>query len=279
MSRLIRLLIGLGLFGGLLALGLYLGERVQTDPGYVLFAYAGVTVEMSLWTFVIVFIALSVMLWILFGIGQMLGQAPLSMWRLFGRARHRRADGRLIEGALWLRRDAPKRALDVLKKDANSESLPALHWLLASEAARRNEEHAVSEAYLAKAEQLIPHVPKPLPVEHPPTEFKTLMKSLKKHWREDWALLLESVGSEDALTRLSQLTALTQQIQSSVSLEIVQARLALRASLEAEARHHIERAKALDPDHPLVLLLEIEKVAGTSDALEHMRAQYIPRVS
>ncbi len=172
MSRLIRLLIGLGLFGGLLALGLYLGERVQTDPGYVLFAYAGVTVEMSLWTFVIVFIALSVMLWILFGIGQMLGQAPLSMWRLFGRARHRRADGRLIEGALWLRRDAPKRALDVLKKDANSESLPALHWLLASEAARRNEEYEVSEAYLAKAEQLIPHVPKPLPVEHPRLNLK-----------------------------------------------------------------------------------------------------------
>lgn len=279
MSRLIRLLIGLVLFGGLLALGLYLGERVQADPGYVLFAYAGTTVEMSLWTFLLVFIAVSVVLWIVFGIGQMLGQVPLSMWRVFGRARHRRADERLIEGALWLRRDAPERALAVLKKDAQTESLPALHWLLASEAARRTEEYAVSEDYLAKAEQLIPHVPKPLPVERPPTEFKALLKSLKKHWREDWALLLESVGSEDALTRLSQLTSLAQQIQTSVSLEIVQARLALRASLEAEASHHIAQANALDPEHPLVLLLEIERAAGPSDALEHMRAQYIPAVS
>jgi uncharacterized protein HemY len=275
-TRLIRLLIGLTAFGGLLALGLYLGERVQADPGYVLFAYAGTTVEMSLWTFVLVFIAVSVVLWVLFGLAQILGQAPFKAWRVIGRAQHRRADGRLIEGALWLRRDAPERALAVLKKDSDTETLPALHWLLASEAARRNADHAVSETYLAKAEQLMPHVPNPLPVERPPTEFKALVKSLKKHWREDWALLLESVGSEDALTRLSRLIPLTQHIQASVSLEIVQARLAMRASLEAEAAHHIMQAKALDAENPLVMLLEIEQAAGSSDALEQLRAHYVP---
>ena len=278
MSRLIRLLIWLTVLGGLLALGLYLGDRVKTDPGYVLFAYAGTTVEMSLWTFLVVFLVVSVVLWVLTGLGSAIGQAPITLWRVWGRARHRRADGRLVEGALWLRRDAPERALHVLQKNASSESLPALHWLLASEAARRLEQDTESEQYLARAEQLMSQVPKALPVEAPPADFKKLIKALKKQWREDWALLLESVGSEDALTRLSQLTPLTQQVTDSVALEIVQARLAMAASLEAEATHHVSRAIALDAANPLVLLLQIQHASGSTEALEHLRAQYLPNM-
>ena len=62
MSRLIRLSIWLGILGALLALGLYLGDRVKADPGYVLFAYGGYTIEMSLWAFVICFLAITVVL-------------------------------------------------------------------------------------------------------------------------------------------------------------------------------------------------------------------------
>ena len=148
MSSFLRTSIWVLVLGTLLALGLYLGDRVKTDPGYVLFAYGGYAVEMSLWVFLIVLIVFTVGFWIVFGLGGALGRFPTNVVRAWARIRHKKADLRLIEGALWLRRDEPSRALSVLQKDARSESLPALHWLLASEAARRLEKLDESQRYL-----------------------------------------------------------------------------------------------------------------------------------
>lgn len=275
MSRLIRLIVWIAVLTGLLALGLYLGDRVQADPGYVLFAYGGYTLEMSLWTAAVVFLLLMVAAWVLLGVGGALGRTPFALFQAWGRVRHRRADGRLVEGALWLRRDQPERALAVLKQDATSESLPALHWLLASEAARRLEQNEVSTQYLETAEELMRRVPKPVVEARAPEQFHTLLKSLKKHWREDWALQLESVGDEAPLERLSALTSLVKQHPESVALAIVEARLAMAAELEAEAKHHIARAVTLSPDHPLVLALQIEVAGGRTPALDQLRRRII----
>jgi uncharacterized protein HemY len=258
---------------------LYLGDRVKADPGYVLFAYGGYTIEMSLWAFIILFVVVTVVLWIVFGLGSALGRLPLSVFRAWGRMRHRKADSRLIEGALWLRRDEPARALAVLKKDASSESLPALHWLLASEAARRLEQLDESERYLEAAEQLMASIPKAIEYDPKPTEFKPLLKALKKQWREDWALALETVGDEDALSRLAVLNPLAKARADSVSLEIVQARLAMAAGLDAEAKHHIARANDLDSDNPLVHLLRVEIESGRTEALEKLRRRLIEDAS
>ena len=279
MSRLLRISIWVSVLGALLAFGLYLGDRVKADPGYVLFAYGGYTIEMSLWAFIILFIAVTIVLWIVFGLGTALGRLPLSVLRAWGRMRHRKADSRLIEGALWLRRDEPARALAVLKKDANSESLPALHWLLASEAARRLEQLDESERYLETAERLMASIPKAIEHDPKPTEFKPLIKALKKQWREDWALALETVGDEDALSRLALLNPLAKAHANSVSLEVVQARLAMAASLDAEAKHHIERANELDPENPLVHLLHVEIESGRTEALEKLRRRLIEEAS
>ena len=279
MSRLLRISIWVTVLGALLAFGLYLGDRVKADPGYVLFAYGGFTIEMSLWAFIILFIAVTVGFWIVFGLGSALGRLPLGVFRAWGRMRHRKADSRLIEGALWLRRDEPARALAVLKKDASSESLPALHWLLASEAARRLEELDESERYLEAAEQLMASIPKAIEHDPKPTAFKPLMKALKKQWREDWALALETVGDEDALSRLALLNPLAKAHTDSLALEIVQARLAMAAGLDAEAKHHIERANALDSDNPLVNLLHVEIESGRTEALEMLRRRLIEDAS
>ena len=279
MSRLLRISIWVSVLGVLLAFGLYLGDRVKADPGYVLFAYGGYTIEMSLWAFIILFVAVTVVLWIVFGLGSALGRLPLSVFRAWGRMRHRKADSRLIEGALWLRRDEPARALAVLKKDASSESLPALHWLLASEAARRLEQLDESERYLEAAEQLMASIPKAIEHDAKPTEFKPLLKALKKQWREDWALALETVGDEDALSRLAVLNPLAKAHTDSVSLEIVQARLAMAAGLDAEAKHHIARANDLDLDNPLVHLLRVEIESGRTEALEKLRRRLIEDAS
>lgn len=275
MNRLLRILVWISVLGAILSLGLYLGDRVKSDPGYVLFAYDGFTVEMSLWVFLIVFTLVTVTLWIVFGLGGALGRLPLNMFRFWGRMRHQKADSRLIEGALWLRRDEPQKALSVLKKHANSESLPALHWLLASEAARRLEQSDESAQYLAVAEGLMAKIPKAIERDPMPTEFKSLVKSLKKEWREDWAIGLETVGDEDALTRLAGLNSLAKTHADSIALEIVQARLALSAGLEAEAKHHVERAIQMDSEHPLVHLLRIEIDSGRTEALEDLRRLFI----
>ena len=279
MNRLLRISIWLTVLWALLAFGLYLGDRVKADPGYVLFAYGGFTIEMSLWAFIILFIAVTVVLWIVFGLSSALGRLPLGVFRAWGRMRHQKADSRLIEGALWLRRDEPARALAVLKKDASSESLPALHWLLASEAARRLEELDESERYLEAAEQLMASIPKAIEHDPKPTAFKPLMKALKKQWREDWALALETVGDEDALSRLALLNPLAKAHTDSVALEIVQARLAMAAGLDAEGKHHIERANALDSDNPLVHLLRVEIESGRTEALEMLRRRLIEDAS
>ena len=279
MSRLLRISIWVSVLGALLAVGLYLGDRVKADPGYVLFAYGGYTIEMSLWAFIILFIAVTVVLWIVFGLGSALGRLPLGVFRAWGRMRHRKADSRLIEGALWLRRDEPARALAVLKKDASSESLPALHWLLASEAARRLEQLDESERYLEAAEQLMASIPKAIEHDPKPTEFKTLLKALKKQWREDWALALETIGDEDALSRLALLNPIAIAHADSVSLEIVQARLAIDAGLDAEAKHHIARANDLDSDNLLVHLLRVEIESGRTEALEKLRRRLIEDAS
>ena len=279
MSRAVRVAIWIIGFGALLALGLYLGDRVKADSGYVLFAYGGYTVEMSLWAFIVLFLIVTIILWILFGLGGALGRLPQNAWRAWDRMRHRKADSRLIEGALWLRRDEPERALSVLKKDASSESLPALHWLLASEAARRLEQLDESERYLESAERLMANIPKAIEHDPRPSEFKPLMKALKKEWREDWALALETIGDDDALSRLATLNSLAKVHTDSVALEIVQARLAMAAGLDAEAKHHIDRANQLDYDHPLVHLLSIEAESGRTVALEQLRRRLIEDAS
>ena len=275
MSRFFRLFLWLLVLGILLAGGLFLGDRVQADPGYVLLAFGGYTVEMSMWTFLIVFLTGSVALWVPFGLGAVVGRTPWLMWRAFRIMGKRRADSRLVEGALWLRRDNPSKALDVLRRESETESLPALHWLLASEAARRLERIEDSDTYLKTAEAMMTNVPKEIPISLAPTNFKALVKSLKKNWREDWAMLLETTGDHEPLERLAILNGLLGNHSNSFALALVQTRLALSCELEAEARHHIERAATMDPAHPLVLTLMAESQHGCSPSLELLRRRLI----
>ena len=275
MSQFFRLTAWITSFATLLGLGLYLGDRVKADPGYVLFAYGGVTIEMSFWTFVIIFVGSAISFWLFFGLGGELARLPMRIWGAWDRMRHRRADFRLVESALWLRRDEPELALSLLKRHARSESIPALHWILASEAARRLNQPAESEKYLASAERLMEIIPNTIARDPMPKEFKSLVKALKKDWREDWALELETVGGEGPLSRLSYLNRMAKSQPNSVALEIVQGRLALACDLEAEARHHVSQAKGLDPLNPLVLALVLEAETSRSTTLEDLRRRLI----
>ena len=51
--------------------------------------------------------------------------------------------------------------------------------------------------------------------------------------------------------------------------------MALLAGLDAEAKHHIERATELDSENLLVLLLHAELESGRTEALEDLRRRLI----
>lgn len=270
MNTLTRLTIWSVVLAFLLASGLFLGDRITKDSGYVLLAYNSYAVEMSLWTACFVVILGGFILWIIFSFGGFITNIPAKLTTVLRNLSSKRADIRLVHGAFWLRRDDPERALSILQQDAKQESLPALHWVLASEAARRLERHEQSTDYLKTAELLMKRIPgeaTALPMM--PQTFKSLLKSLKKKWREDWVYHLEFVGTEDALTRLSALSALSN--EESLALEVVLARLAMVLELQAEAAHHIKRAKVIDAEHPLVVCLDLENQFGRTAHLEVLR--------
>ena len=271
MSQFFRLTAWITSFATLLGLGLYLGDRVKADPGYVLFAYGGYTIEMSIWIFLICSLAVTFIVWLFFGLSGALGRLPGHVWSIWDRMRHRRTDFRLTESALWLRRDEPGQALSLLKSHFGRKSKPALHYILASEAARRLNQTDESEKYLKSAERLMKRVPDIIRRDSMPKEFKTLIRALKKDWREDWALGLETIGGEEPLSRLALLKQLANSQTNSVALEIVQGRLALICGLEAEAKHHVDRALLLDPLNPLVMVLALEAETSRSDILEKLR--------
>lgn len=269
MSPVFRLVIWLIVVGGITTLGLILGSRVLTEPGYVLLAYGSYTIEMSLWTACISAIVVGFVAWAIFGVGGFLGNVPSKLNSTWRSKQLKRSNARLTESALWLRRDNPERALLILEKDKNVIKPPALHWLLASEAARRLDRDTQSMTYLDTAEALMNKVPKIIASPPMPQTFKALIESLKKEWREDWVYKLEEVGEEDALSRLSTLNKLFQ--NKSLALEIVLARLAMESGLEAESQYHIERANKLNADHPLVICLGLEKQVGRIPQLELLR--------
>ena len=274
MSVVIRLIIWLAVLGSLLAVGLFLGDRVQRDAGYVLVAYDVYTIEMSLWTAFIAVVLSVFLIWAIFEFGGFLKNIPSQLsfsWQSLG---SKRADIRLVQGAFWLRHDDPERAFSILQQGAKRESLPALHWLLASEAARRLDRKEQSSEYLLLAESLMNKVPKQIALSPKmPQTFKLLLTSLKKNWREDWVYQLEFVGNEDAVTRLSELNALLD--RDSLALEVVLARLALVLDLQAEAVHHIKRAKKLNSKHPMVACLELEHQFGRTAHLELLRSHLL----
>lgn len=279
MSRWIGLVFRIAVVVAVVAVGLWLGARISADSGYVLFAYGSTTVEMSLWTFVGGSLLLVMALWLVIGVLSEVGRAPFWVVRSVRGIRHRRADSRLVEGALWLRRDQPDKALALLKQSSKSESLPALHWLLASEACRRLDRMETSNTYLQRAEAMMAKVPAALPEPVQPDTFDGLVKVLKKRWNEAWAWSLDAEDRHDPLARLTVLNGLLKEHKESLALAVVMARTAHRADLSAEALHHQGRAQQLDREHPLVLCLEVELAVGSSAALNRLRQSLLAQVA
>lgn len=149
MIRLIILLI-------ILACAFIFGPTMADHQGYVMFALAGYTIEMSAVTAILLAVAFYFVL--------LVAEAVLSRIfhfrnRWFGWQNQRgagRARRLLHRGVCALQEEQYPRAEKLLQKGAQLTPMPLLHYLSAAEAAQNQQNYQQRDLYLEKAHTLVP---------------------------------------------------------------------------------------------------------------------------
>lgn len=139
-----------------LILGGTLGLLMRQDPGYILIAFAGVTLETSFWVFLLFILALLITLsWakrILFATLR----PGSSLAKLTGNISQKRASRNTIRGLLELVGGNWLRAEKLLTKSADKVPYPLINYIGAAYAASEQEEHERSKTLLQTAHQSTP---------------------------------------------------------------------------------------------------------------------------
>lgn len=144
------------LFLSVLILFVWLGLKIQADPGYVLFAYQQWTVETPLWfaiaAIVVGFVLLHLLLRLLYRLGSVAGR-----WRVWAQQRRlRRAHERTSRGLIELAEGHWRAAEKDLLKAAQYTDMPLINYLSAARAAQELGEDERRDEYLHKAHLVMP---------------------------------------------------------------------------------------------------------------------------
>lgn len=139
-----------------LLLGGVLGLAMKQDPGYVMIAFQGVTIEMSLWIMITVIILGYVATLLLFKLLWVVLHPNSSMAKLTGTVTHKRALKATIKGMLELAGGNWSKAEKLLTTSANKVSYPLLNYIGAAYAASEQDEHERSKELLREAHQTSP---------------------------------------------------------------------------------------------------------------------------
>ncbi len=139
-----------------LILGGTLGLLMRQDSGYILIAFAGVTIETSFWVFLLFIITLLIVLdWskrILFATLR----PGSSLAKLTGNISQKRASRNTIKGLLELVGGNWLKAEKLLTKSADKVPYPLINYIGAAYAASEQDEHSRSKTLLQTAHQLTP---------------------------------------------------------------------------------------------------------------------------
>lgn len=146
MLRLIFLFVILGA-------GLFVGTQYTGQQGYVLISIADKTIEMSVTTLVVFFLAALAALLILEYLVKKLISASSSTWNFFTVRKIRRSRRFTNEGIIKLLEGDWKGAEKKVTRWANHHDMPLLCYLVASEAAQGQGDKAKRDKYLALASQ------------------------------------------------------------------------------------------------------------------------------
>src|SRR3990167_379310 len=134
----------------------WLGLKIQADPGYVLLAYQHWTVEMPLWAGITAIILGFVLFYIILRLLNQLGSIT-TRWRLWARQRRlRRAHERTSRGLLELAEGRFASAEKDLLRAAQYTDMPLINYLAAARAAQAQGQYERRDDYLHKAHLVTP---------------------------------------------------------------------------------------------------------------------------
>ncbi len=144
------------LFLSVLLLFVWLGLKIQADPGYVLLSYQQWTVETPLWFGIAILVVAFILFHLLLRLLVRLGMVA-SRWRLWAQQRRlRRAHERTSRGLIELAEGRWQAAEKNLLKAAQHTDMPLINYLAAARAAQALNENERRDDYLHKAHLVMP---------------------------------------------------------------------------------------------------------------------------
>lgn len=141
----------------LAGIGVWIGQFISKDPGYVLFAYSGVSIETSLWLFIMMVVVFTIFLYVLLWLVHCLltSKNVFSHW-LINRS-HQKAIEKTNDGLLSLMAGLWKEAQQLLLKAAPAAESPVLNYVAAARAAEHLGDITACDEALIKAEEVSNH--------------------------------------------------------------------------------------------------------------------------
>lgn len=142
------------LFALLLLLAVWLAGKIAADPGYVMLAYGGTSIEMSLWVALAGSVLFMLLLWALRSLW-LAFYRPLSASGGWWRARHVRRSQRCAKrGLIAFIEGHWQEAVDQLQRAARASDAPLGDLLFAAKAAQQLGDTSACDLLLAQAEAL-----------------------------------------------------------------------------------------------------------------------------
>lgn len=141
-------------FALLLLAGVWLAGKIAADPGYLMLAYGGTSIEMSLWVALAAMLLLVLMVWGLRALWLAVYR-PLSASGGWWRDRHvRRSQRRAKQGLIAYIEGHWHEAVNLLRRAARESDAPLGDLLFAAKAAQQLGDHSECDLLLAQAEAL-----------------------------------------------------------------------------------------------------------------------------
>ncbi|EKD54117.1 MAG: protoporphyrinogen IX and coproporphyrinogen III oxidase HemY, partial [uncultured bacterium] len=144
------------LFLSVLVLFVWLGLKIQNDPGYVLFAYDQWTIETPLWFVIAATVIFFILFYIILQFLIRLGNVATQFRTWAQQRRLRRAHERTSRGLMELAEGQWKLAEKNLLKAVQYTDMPLINYLSAARAAQELGEHERRDDYLHKAHLAMP---------------------------------------------------------------------------------------------------------------------------
>ncbi len=138
----------------LLLASVWLAGKISTDPGYVMLAYGGTSIEMSLWVAIAGLMTIGLLVWLIKAV-LMLFFRPIKSSTTWWRERSaKRSERRAKRGFIAYIEGHWSAAADLLERAANDTENPLGDILFAAKAAHHADNKTLCDDLLARAEAL-----------------------------------------------------------------------------------------------------------------------------